>query len=395
MRRICVILFILKICINVNAQSLQVESSVYDSDTKLPLSGAHIYTNGKIGTISNSVGNFSFCAPTGDAPINISYLGYEPLMIKANEIPSKVFLKPIAYDIKPAFILAIDKYKFVTDLYKRHKNLAKKSKKIMGYYFYRQTTMEYGKCNEIVEAILNASADFSLKIASVIKGRFAALPSDSSIVYTSYTNFYLFSQISYVNPYKTKKNQGIMPLSENSLDYYDIDIDLLSTENNNEIYVIHFTPKFESIKLIKSELYVNPDDLTVLRYCVELPYTTVDSHSKQESHGIAHYTMNLDNSQSVPTVLSITVSTTYENPNAKNKDDYISVTSLLVRMNQDIKIKGKKKLNGQNSLLREIYDMEDDAEFWRNNQIIKRTPLEESTLKMFEEKNLIGNYEIN
>ena len=47
----------------------------------------------------------------------------------------------------------------------------------------------------------------------------------------------------------------------------------------------------------------------------------------------------------------------------------------------------------QGNLRREIKERGYDSKFWKENEIIKRTPLEEEALDLFERENLEGEYE--
>jgi len=49
-------------------------------------------------------------------------------------------------------------------------------------------------------------------------------------------------------------------------------------------------------------------------------------------------------------------------------------------------------LKSKSFLLDKIAQSKYDAAFWSNNPIIKRTPLENKAIKIFEKKNLLGTY---
>ena len=383
------------VCLTAVAQ-IQLEAQIIDGNTKSPLMGAYISTDENNATLSNAEGSFSILVQSDETLLHISYLGYEEVTLNAKVLPKVIKLQPIAYDIKPVFVLGADKKQFISNLYEKYKQLAKSVKRKNCNYFYRQTIQDQGKCSEIIEAIFNMDSEFGLKNTKIVKGRYAVLPSDSSNVYTTFTNFYYYLQLRYFNKNKTKKNQLIAPLSDVSLDYYDVDIDLMFNNNGNDMYVAHFVPKKQYYRLlIKGDLYIDPLTLRVFRYDAYLPvpYTNLDRTQKGET--VAHLIFDIDIAEEFPKINSIVASMEYS---FAPKDDLVinaNLSALLVKLENKNTIKGGKKLTGHNILLDEVYNLEDDAEFWRNNQIIKRTPLEESTLKLFEEKNLIGNYEIN
>lgn len=55
---------------------------------------------------------------------------------------------------------------------------------------------------------------------------------------------------------------------------------------------------------------------------------------------------------------------------------------------------GTKKLHKKSNLLEEVASQEYNPSFWKENAIIKRTPLEKSVTEMFEKKDLFGTYSL-
>ncbi|MDE6689397.1 MAG: hypothetical protein K2J86_05895, partial [Prevotella sp.] len=52
---------------------------------------------------------------------------------------------------------------------------------------------------------------------------------------------------------------------------------------------------------------------------------------------------------------------------------------------------GKKKLGDFSDLKQKINSTGYDTQFWNDNTIIKRTPMEEQVVKMFEKDNVFSN----
>ena len=67
-----------------------------------------------------------------------------------------------------------------------------------------------------------------------------------------------------------------------------------------------------------------------------------------------------------------------------------------VMYNTGIETKNKtKKMAKSNDLLNKIANQNYDPTFWKDKAIIKRTPLEQSAIEMFERKNLFGTYSLD
>ena len=68
----------------------------------------------------------------------------------------------------------------------------------------------------------------------------------------------------------------------------------------------------------------------------------------------------------------------------------VNINSTLVNVGLKY-YEGKKKLGASYIVKNKISSVDYDAKFWNDNTIIKRTPMEEQVVKMFEKDNVFSN----
>lgn len=377
-------------------QDRVVESQVVDSNSGQPLISANVYTNEGYGTITNSEGCFALYAPT-DGIIKVSYLGYETGIFHTDSMGEVIALRPISYDIKPAVVLSVDGNALVSAIFEKYKPIAYDNGTFRSTYFFRQTTFEYGKCSELVEAIFDARSTICLRDISLEKGRYATLPQDTTTSYNTFPAFYNLSQISFFSPKKVDKRTVMIPVSPESSKYYDISLDLMMGDNDEDVYVIHFAPK-TAVKrpILGGDLYVTADTYKVLRFKGQFNCPTVIKETKEDVVINIHFTIDYSYEDTVPLVNNVVMSTQYEYTNLFGENSVCRVHSILTKMDTDMVFNGKRHpLKERSHLLGKITTLEEDEEFWKNNPIIKRTPLEEEAIIMFRNENLIGNYQVH
>ncbi|WP_373725333.1 hypothetical protein, partial [Bacteroides heparinolyticus] len=73
--------------------------------------------------------------------------------------------------------------------------------------------------------------------------------------------------------------------------------------------------------------------------------------------------------------------------------DFYKFNSILYNMGD--KIENKKSKSPKSNMLKAVEKMNYDPAFWKDKAIIKRTPLEQSAIEMFERKNLFGTYSLD
>lgn len=379
-------------------QTLSIDAKVIDGETKLSLPYASIYITDSHGTISNQEGEFVIKALPTDR-LRISYVGYETQTVKASEISDVILLKPQAIRLSEVVVKPINLHAFLMQALAKYKKESKANKKTVNSFFYRQITKTNSVCNEIVESFFNATPHLSILNLELIAGRYAVLLDDSINKYAHFKNFFYLSQLRPLmlsGRVRDKENWLIQPLFENYAKYYTVSYDALyDFDNASTTYKINFKPrKGISNPIITGSMFIDSSTLELKRFEGEivnniLTFTDETGHKEQNRDSNPHFVINYKIVGGVSMVESVIVDIKYT-------IKYGNVDIHSVMYNTGIETKNKtKKIAKSNDLLNKIANQNYDPTFWKDKAIIKRTPLEQSTIEMFEKKNLFGTYSLD
>ncbi len=379
-------------------QTLSIDAKIIDGETKQSLPYASIYITDSHGTISNQEGEFVIKALPTDR-LRISYVGYETQTIKASEISDVILLKPQAIRLNEVVVKPINLHAFLMQALAKYKKESKANKKTVNSFFYRQITKTNSVCNEIVESFFNATPHLSILNLELITGRYAVLLDDSIHKYAHFKNFFYLSQLRPLmlsGRVRDKENWLIQPLFENYAKYYTVSYDALyDFDNASTTYKINFKPrKGISNPIITGSMFIDSSTLELKRFEGEivnniLTFTDETGHKEQNRDSNPHFVINYKIVGGVSMVESVIVDIKYT-------IKYGNVDIHSVMYNTGIETKNKtKKIAKSNDLLNKIANQNYDPDFWKDKAIIKRTPLEQSTIEMFEKKNLFGTYSLD
>ncbi len=195
------------------------------------------------GTITNTEGNFALKVDSSTKFISISFLGYRKKEYSIKDVPHKIELHPIHFELKEVVIKAIDVNKLIVQIIDKYKSIKKKIDQKHSSFFYRQTTTTDTTCNEILEAFFNANSLINISNLKLETGRYAKLKDDSLNHYMTFINFFYFSQITPFHIKKPKEHNVVVPLQPGFRKYYKVSVDVMkSSENNSLVYKLSFIP---------------------------------------------------------------------------------------------------------------------------------------------------------
>jgi hypothetical protein len=363
-----------------NAQEAEyITGSVYDKATGESLISASVYFDNSNGTITNSDGEFIIRKIPDVDSLVFSYIGYASQKYSLHQLPSKIYLEPVATNLPEITVIPGYANKIVEQIWEKYNKISKEedSRKREKYsFFYRQITQSHGIYNEFIECFLTAENTDGIDNLSLQEGRYAKVRKDSTVYFT-YNNFFYISQITPFrrkDPGKKTVNTFIQP---NFKKVYYVDIaDRLSDEKGS-IIVLSFQPrKQEKDKVTNTgKLYVRESDLSIIRF----EGTTLMNINFQVNYK--------ERPNTYPIVESVMCSWDSENEYTKENHEVIKykvkISSVLFMIDQQFDSSGKK-LNKKDVLLKTINKKKYNPEFWRNNPIVKRTKIDEDVIKEFE-----------
>ena len=367
-----------------------VDAKIVDESNGQNLPYATVYIAPNQGTISNQEGEFSISVLSTDN-LKISYVGYESVLIPANDVPAVIKLRPYSILLSEVIVKPVNLHKLVQQIFEQQKKQIEKYKNYESAFFYRQITQMNSECNEIMETFLNSKSVICLRDLNIVAGRYAKLENDSVHEYLSFEDFFRYSQLTPIRVKRLKKKETIVPLMSDFSKYYTLSYDVLLS-GQNYIYKIIFTPKKIGKRfIIGGTLYVDSSTLDIIRIESMIMMPVVMWHNgKMIGHRLADLKIALNYKLMEHVSVVETVNVHCE---IKTETDFYKFNSILYNMGD--KIENKKSKSPKSNMLKAVEKMNYDPAFWKDKAIIKRTPLEQSAIDMFERKNLFGTYSLD
>ena len=366
------------------AQNIVINARVVDTETNEALPNATIFVNAEKNRITNIEGEFILEVSPMDM-LTISYVGYKPVKIKAENVGPVIKLSPYIVELSEVKVLrlktiserVVSSLKAETAIYKEQES----------NFYYRQTTQNNGECCEYIEALINGYSEVAVRQPSIITGRYGGLINTDTKNYSFVGNYYDMSCISPYTSHKLSKKKLIIPLMADSKIKYNMDYEILCDKaNENYIYRIVFTPCSNvKVPIVKGVIYVDADSYKILKYEGDfLNYNIISK--KGERFPLKHtFSVIYTYYHGFMEVQSVTTKGTYSQHGIS-----VSINTTLANVGQKY-YKGKKKLGDTSNLIQKINSTGYDAKFWNDNTIIKRTSIEEIVMRMFEKDNVFNN----
>lgn len=402
-----------------HAQTQTYEATVVDATTHERLPFASVFVDGETSTISNAVGVFSInCLPTD--VLRITFVGYNPLFVEAGQLKDMVALQPQEKLLQELVVIPIGP--MIDKICKETLRLQRKYKTRESKFFYRQTAFRGAQCYEFVESFLQGRSAIALHNLMLTSGRYAGLQSDSANLYTYFGNFYTFSQFDIAADYKTPTlMDDVVPLFRNYYKYYDVSYWAIRDDEGKRIFAINFEPKEEMLteySMLCGTIYVDEATLHIRRFEGKGQNFRVvtrtrakegilgfDRYTRVTSKASFNYVVEMTEEHGFPEVQSVYVDESHE-----YDGQTITTRSLLFNLGEKRKkgIRGilqtiggwfSRQYDGNhkgrglefNDQLHEvIHEQGYYPEFWEQYEIVRRTPVEDNVLHLFEQNNLFG-----
>ncbi len=353
-------------------------SHVVDIKTGETLPFASVYVDSEKNTITNEEGDFSLDVDSTDV-IRFSYVGYQTLYVAADKVGETVQLARDGKVLDEVVVLGTEL------IIKKIRGEIKKTLREYDWkktnFFYRQLGRANSQATSFIEAFFTSHSAVQTKDFSLGAGRFVQVASSQTL---TPQNFFTFMQVTLYSKYHTKERN--VPLCPNYKDYYTTECRRIN-DGEHPVYVVSFIPKDTTVWSVKAKVYADAETFKPLKY---------------EGVGVNDWVENKihDEKHVVPCDYKFVV-------HYQHDEDFIEVQSLHfdVRFSDNGKkydvagtmfntgkryIKGKGKLDFFDDLTMKIRDKGFDRKFWDDNEVVKRTPMENEALELFEGDNNFG-----
>lgn len=366
---------------------------VYDTETKQPIPFASIrIANSLKGTNSNADGEFELVAHL-PVKIIVSALNYENDTIAVTNktaVISKIYLQP-ALILLPEIRVGSYVGEIISRAYRYLKNNV--SYINYGQALYRQTTKLDDQIVEIQELIWNTkSNNLGLIGTSLSRGRYGEY--GATIKYRDFSRYTKTVGISQPSNDSTSSSSII---SLNASNYYFLSIIGIIQNKNQQLVEIAFVNKKEiNARNIKGSVIIDTNTNQILRLRVES--STIHSKAtsplyKLSSELIASELVfqPIEDGNVRLNYVGITYSASINRPLKKPVQiQVVSSTYLYESNSRSTKLTYSSAVDNK-SAIESVKDKAYDSSFWKNNPIVKRTPVEEKAINFFESQSILKN----
>ena len=381
MKQLKLILLLLIMAVSANAQRLHVDARIIDAKTGERLPFASVYISGQNSTISNAEGEFVIDADSADV-LRISYVGYKTVRLRAVDIVQEVLLSTEGEMLGEVVVLGTDLV--VQNTLKRMKEENKQYRKTKSNYFYRQVGYTDRQCHSFLESFFTARSASQVGEMSLVSGRYLSVASMRTI---SPTNFFTFAQVPVFSNLKhIPSTEQLVPLHRGYARDYLTEMSLAG-DGERRVYVISFVPRDSDAWAIEGRVYVDAETFQLLKYEGRSTKEWV-SHmvgNKAEVWPVDYsFVVNYQLDNGFAEVSSVHFRTSYTADGHQ-----FETTGMMFNVgDRYFTSRGTLRVNG--NLLDLIGRKGLDVDFWHENEIVKRTPVEEEAVEIFERDNLFG-----
>ncbi len=368
------IMMLISFSIQIFAQMRDYNAMVVDAETGEAQHYASVYIAENRGTITNQDGKFLISA-SPDEILQIKFIGYENLRIKAAEMRDVIRLKPATHTMQEVSVFPV--MELLKNITTKLNGEYKKNKKEEDVYFFRIST-EIGSKKELAEAFMTARSAVNLRNISLLSGR-RGLQSGDSLTSSllDNVNFHHPLELGAMTPDVSFWNSLSTPIlkkfdKEYYNQYYKVSVSQIDSRESEPILCFNFEKKQNSqpVTLLTGKLYVEAKTLKLLRFEGIIPSLGMEvTNQRVDGQTIVDLLVNADYTHEDGYAKVANISATIFNEGFKSH-------ALLYRMDTlSIATKGKKKV--KENLLKTIDKVGDDSPLWVNPNIVLRTGKEE------------------
>ena len=366
--------------VGVASAQLHIESKIVGKKGEaLPL--ASVYVDADKNTISNMEGEFAIDVDSTDV-LRFSYVGYKTVKIPALQVGRKVTLEAEDHTLDEVLVHSSEYY--VDKVRGKQRSEFRRWKWERYQFFYRQTTFTDNRCTTFLETFFTGLSSLQVRDLVLLTGRYWTVASSLT---ANPLNYYTFAQVPVLDNNFMPKEQ-LVPLVDFYRKYYQVECHRMS-DGERDMYVLHFVPRDMEIWSVECDLYVDAETFELLQYKGIGHKDNVENSVRGQVHVVPvdySFEVNYMQDNGFTEVQSVHFDVSFQDFGKKYR-----TSGLLYNVGERFS-SAKKKLGFDNNLLREISQKGYDPTFWRENEIVKRTPVENEVIELVESDNLFGVY---
>lgn len=390
------VLFFLLFLLATVAQAQILVSGRLVDEKQQPVPYASIaLADGRSGTASNEVGEFSLKLPALPQQLTVLSIGYERATIEVTRpgpLPTAIVLRASAVQLPEVTVRANGE---AEELVRRcyAKLLRHRADVQYGRAFYRQKTRQNGRYREFFDAFYDVKLT-PRNMPSWVLGEARYALTKGGV---SFTNFSAIARnlpvfiVPNDEPHKTA-----LPLEPNGLAQFTFMLRQTLREQGRELAVVDFAPRPGTGQATRGSLYIDPRTAALFRIDQELPaaqmFNLNSNASVQQEQATARMVSDFVAYQDTLTRLASTRTTATINLMVRGFADETTVSSYFFFYEYGPPTPGERypdtdRLAADLNLIRK---RRYNPQFWRDNAVIKASPIEEGIIQDFEGQKVFG-----
>ncbi|WP_409232291.1 carboxypeptidase-like regulatory domain-containing protein [Polaribacter gochangensis] len=368
-----------------------IQGKVIDKNTGKAIPFCSIVIDGTFtGTSSNELGEFEIKVDTLPAKLIFTHLNYDEQTIHITSNKNLVIqLTPFVHELEEV-IISNKKDFYAYELAKkafRRADVYARNKKY-GKAYYRQNSKngdEYSEFSEIIYDIKYSTE--GIDDWDILEGRYALKGGT-----VNNRNYTLLSRI--LKSFQQNSEDLIFPLRDNIDHFYNVKVIQKIKTKNGQIAVVSFDP-FSKIKtpILKAEAYINIETNELLKLTATLENDDFKAvNFKDENAEKKKYVLTYEMAFKKDSVFDLVMDYMkvdqkfdyYRNDSLKTQVTSTSTLSFFEHYSPDSRKRLGRQFGNNESDWQKLNTIGYNQEFWRENAIVKRTPIEEEVINSFE-----------
>ncbi len=392
---------VFSISLQANGQPISISGTVVDIVTQEPIPFVSIGSiNAAIGTSSNIAGEFSLKVDSLPMDLVFSHLNYEKRSIRVLENnPIVLELTPATKVLDAITVKGRKRSGYIENLVqKAYYNVRNQSKSKYGRAFYRQVTKTDTVYSELYEIFYDTRFDTEgILDWEIQEGRYAI---GNTIIANK--NFSLLSKIwTTIQP---PTDDFIMPINRKLQELYEYEIKEVIERGPRKLAVVHFTP-IENVgqPAFEGDVYIDIDNYDILKVAGSIKDDRIkfikltSDEGYWKNYKVDYELTYRDDVDSTLILDYINVEHTFDYYLEDEFQFPVTTQSLLTFYDFYQPLK-RKRLGGKIRLTRDADILDHlgyNSEFWQENEIVKRTPVEQEVIEAFESQKAFGTIYLN
>ncbi|MCC2547178.1 carboxypeptidase-like regulatory domain-containing protein [Hymenobacter sp. BT175] len=388
--RLGLLLVLLAIGFSAQAQ-YKVRGVALDKDTNEPVPFVSIGVQGTtIGTASNANGEFVLNLPSLPQTLIFAEIGHVRDTVRVTSVDQPLTVKMASATIAlPEVKVASYAYQLVDRAFRQMQR--NYSQKFYGKAFYRQVTRIGNSPTELQEMVWNVKSNNArIEGTSMAQGRFAAV---SSLM--DFTNFSLYTKSYGLYDERADSTKSLALLSPNVVKNYLVELVGIVEKGQGGVAELSFQTRPELKSRSQGTIWIDIDTYKVMRYQMtspNFPLSTNNPTFKFKNTQLEVEMVFQDTPKAASPIDYMKVNLTTDLTRPSKPDTKLDVSSFTFFFDTSETPVGATyaRVTSTEKDRESINKTKYDPEFWANNPVVKRTPLEDEVIQSFEKKGAFG-----